>query len=162
MPRKFWKVALEKNWDHVERSCEIWRSTAQRQGGKEYPTYNKKKEGEKWREDEDEDVSCYWMIFKETRGQWKLKAETLDVGTLWRTRFARFYAPVPKTMEKTHDTQLCTFASLSLDTLTNDLHCSSPAITGSQLGISMFITTQATSFLSTIICAIWSTGNILR
>ena len=65
--------------------------------------------------------------------------------------------PMPlslKTMEETHDTRLCTLASLSLDTIPNDLHCSSPVRKGSQLGISMFTTTLSTSFLSTIICAV--------
>jgi hypothetical protein len=35
------------------------------------------REGQKWREDEDEDVSSYLMTLKEKRGYWKLKEEAL-------------------------------------------------------------------------------------
>jgi hypothetical protein len=39
-------VVLEKDAeDQVDRSCEKLRRITQRQGGKEYPTYNIKKEG---------------------------------------------------------------------------------------------------------------------
>jgi hypothetical protein len=40
----FWSVVLEKTGeDQLDRSCEKW-SITQSQGGKEYPTYNKKEE----------------------------------------------------------------------------------------------------------------------
>jgi len=41
---KFWNVVLGKDEDQLDKSCETWR-IAQHQGGEEYPTYNKKKEG---------------------------------------------------------------------------------------------------------------------
>ena len=47
--RNNWEVSsvvLEKDGeDHLDRSCEKWRSVTESQGGEEYPTYNKKKEG---------------------------------------------------------------------------------------------------------------------
>jgi hypothetical protein len=46
IPGNFWNVVVEKGGeDQVERSCEKWRSITWSQGGEEYPTYNKKKEG---------------------------------------------------------------------------------------------------------------------
>jgi hypothetical protein len=46
IPWTFWNVVLEKNGeDQLDRSCEKRGSITQSQGGKEYPTYNKAKEG---------------------------------------------------------------------------------------------------------------------
>jgi hypothetical protein len=45
----------------------------------------------KWRDDEGEDVSSYWMT--EKKRNWKLKEEALD-RTMWRIRFGRGYGPV--------------------------------------------------------------------
>ena len=46
MSEKFWNVELEKDGEEqLDRSCEKWRRIAYSQGGEEYPTYSKKKEG---------------------------------------------------------------------------------------------------------------------
>jgi len=45
IPREFWNVVLEKDGnDHLDRSCEKL-SVTKSQGGEEYPTYSKQKEG---------------------------------------------------------------------------------------------------------------------
>jgi hypothetical protein len=46
-----------------------------------------------WREDDEEDVSSYWMIFKETRGYWNFKAEA-PARSLWGSPFGTVYGPV--------------------------------------------------------------------
>jgi hypothetical protein len=51
------------------------------------------KERLRGRKEEEEDVSSYWMAFKERRRYWKLKEEALD-HTLWRTRLGRVNGPV--------------------------------------------------------------------
>jgi hypothetical protein len=38
-------VVLGKDGDQLDRSCEKLRSITWRQGGREYPAYNKRKEG---------------------------------------------------------------------------------------------------------------------
>ena len=43
--QKIWNVELEKDGDQLSRSCEKWRFITESQGGEEYPTINKKKEG---------------------------------------------------------------------------------------------------------------------
>jgi hypothetical protein len=45
MPGKFWNVVLEKNAEDQLDQSYAKRSTTQSEGGKEYPTYNKKKKG---------------------------------------------------------------------------------------------------------------------
>jgi hypothetical protein len=41
-----WNVVLKKDGaDQLDRSCEKWRSITQSEGGEEYRTYSKKKEG---------------------------------------------------------------------------------------------------------------------
>ena len=80
--------------DQFDRSREKKASVIKSKGGEEYPANNKKKEGrltelvtscigtafyntllkeryregQKWREDEDEDVSSYWMTLKKREG----------------------------------------------------------------------------------------------
>jgi len=49
-------------------------------------------EGWKWEDEQEKEVSGHWMIFKETRGYWRLKGETLD-RALWRTSSGRGYRP---------------------------------------------------------------------
>jgi hypothetical protein len=116
LPRTFGKVALEKNWDYLERWCEKWRSTAQSQRGKAYPNTIKRRKAN-WighilcgncllkqvskvkiagRIEVTGIRRCKLLLddLKETRGYWKLKAEALDDGIIWRTRFARGFAPV--------------------------------------------------------------------
>jgi len=59
-----------------------------------YNTLLKKRqrEGKNWRENEEEDVSRYWITLQEKRGYWKLKEEAIN-RTLWRTHFGRGYGP---------------------------------------------------------------------
>jgi len=45
IPRKFWNVVMEKDGqDQFDWSCEKWRSITKSEVGREYPTYNTKKE----------------------------------------------------------------------------------------------------------------------
>jgi hypothetical protein len=115
---KFWNVVLEKNGeDHLDRSCEKWRSITQSQGGQEYPTYKKRRKANWIGHILRRNCLLKHVIegklegriemtgrrgrrrkqllddLKEKRRYLKLKEEALD-RTLWRTRFGRGYGPV--------------------------------------------------------------------
>ena len=86
IPRKFWNVALEKDGeDELDQSCEMW-SIIKGQEEKEHKINRRetnwigyifrrnflikrvidgKTEERKWRNDEEEDVSIYWMALRE-------------------------------------------------------------------------------------------------
>ena len=85
----FWNVVLQKDGEgQLDRSCEKWRSVTKSHGGAKCPTYSER-EGvkldwshlvyelpfetrywrrgreKKWREDEEEEVSSYWISLRE-------------------------------------------------------------------------------------------------
>ena len=81
-------MVLEKEEEgQLDRSLKKWRSITKNQGGQKYPTYNNKKEGQlDWSHlplkhvtegkiEDEEDVSSYWMTFKEGQDteNWKRK-----------------------------------------------------------------------------------------
>ena len=101
----FLNVVLERDGeDQLDRSCEKWRSVIKSQREKENPTKIKwvnaswighilrrncippapkkstllkerKREGEKWREDEEEDFSSYWMTLRKRKDAVNWKTE---------------------------------------------------------------------------------------
>jgi hypothetical protein len=114
IPEKFWNVVLGKDgdsWiDHIrneeilhtiKKGKNILRTIKRRKANWIDHTLRRnfllqhviggKIEGWKW-EEQEEDVRSHRMIFKETRGYWRLKGAALDC-PLWRTSFGRGYRP---------------------------------------------------------------------
>jgi len=118
IPGKFWNVVLEKDGEHLDRSCEkkgkvLHRVKERRNVLRTIKRRNAKSIGHILR------TNCLLshvierkiegmievrgrrgrirkrilVYFRETRGYCKFKEETLD-RTLWRTRFGRGYGPV--------------------------------------------------------------------
>ena len=109
---------LENDGEYqLDRLCKKCGSVTQSQGGEEYFTYNKKKEGhilhrncllkhilkERWQDrgDEKQGRRRKQLLdgLKETTGYCELKEEALD-HTLWRTGFGRGYGPVVRQTAK--------------------------------------------------------------